>query len=353
MRKRRKVFLMFVLAAVLAMGSAAAALAADEEKIDDVQLTFSGTEPKSGDAVGDIHVTTNSSQFRVEYAEYTNSVDNWSVGDEPEVLVELSARDGYKFSYTSKSHFSLSGMNSEFEKARIYDDGAYIEVTATLKRIGGKLTGADNLEWDGMTAYWDEVDGAKSYEVNLRKDDRTVTTVETSATYFDFSGYINEEGDYTFRVRAISDYNDRAGEWSDYSSENYVDEEEAWVSGNGRWVQDQQGWWYSYAGGGYPADCWKIINGSWYYFNRSGYMAVGWQRIDGEWYYLHPTGGYMLTGWQYINGRWYYMDGSGIMLTGWQYINGRWYYMDDSGAMWANTRTPDGHYVDASGARIY
>ena len=60
----------------------------------------------------------------------------------------------------------------------------------------------------------------------------------------------------------------------------------------------------------------------------------------------------MTTGWQMVNGAWYYMNGSGEMQTGWQYIGGRWYYLGTDGAMYSNTRTPDGHYVDASGARI-
>ena len=54
-----------------------------------------------------------------------------------------------------------------------------------------------------------------------------------------------------------------------------------------------------------------------------------------------------------VNGSWYYMNGSGEMQTGWQYIGGRWYYLGTDGAMYANTRTPDGYYVDGSGARVY
>ena len=74
--------------------------------------------------------------------------------------------------------------------------------------------------------------------------------------------------------------------------------------------------------------------------------------MDGEWYYLAPSGA-MTTGWQMVNGSWYYMNGSGEMQTGWQYIGGRWYYLGTDGAMYANTRTPDGYYVDGSGARVY
>lgn len=343
------------LALVMALSASLTVQAADDrERIDKVTLNFScDQEPASGEEIGDIRVTTNSSQFTVDYAEFTNSGDTWTVGDVPEVKVELVVEDGFRFAYESKSHFDLNGEGAEFKKADIQDDDTYMEVIVELDRIGGKLSAPQNLEWDGTTAYWDHLEGSKVYEVKLYREGSLVTTVETANNYYNFSGNINREGDYTFRVRGISDYNDRSGNWSDNSDEYYVDEEEAVYSGTGSWQHDGTGWWYAYSGGGYPANCWKVINGAWYYFNRSGYMMTGWQFIDGDWYYLNPSSGAMMSGWQLINNVWYYMDASGAMQTGWNYINGAWYYMDASGAMYANCMTPDGHYVNASGARVY
>ena len=40
------------------------------------------------------------------------------------------------------------------------------------------------------------------------------------------------------------------------------------------------------------------------------------------------------------------------MYTGWHQINGSWYYFEKNGRMLAGTTTPDGFYVDASGAWI-
>lgn len=392
MRKRQ--WLCLVLAAVMAMGASFPSFAADE-KIDTVKLKFSYSKaPESGDDIGDISVTSTGSGYEVESAEYTNADDQdvWTVGDIPRVKVELSANDGYRFSYTSKSHFSLSGCNAEFKKASISDGGSYIEVYAELKRIGGKLEGTSELEWEGTTAHWAEIEGAKSYDVRLMREERTVTTVETTGTSYNFAGYFNKEGDYTFRVRAIASYNSKAGEWSENSDSLYIDENDLGrYSGSGRWAQNQNGWWYSYDTGGYPASCWKQIDGAWYYFNSSGYMLTGWQKLDNVWYYLMPNGvmatgwnlvngvwyymngsgemqtgwqningrsyylnnsGAMLTGWQKLNGRWYYMDGSGAMVTGWQALDGKWYYFGSDGSMYANTSTPDGRYVDASGAWV-
>lgn len=352
---RRKRGLCLLLAASMALGSSFTALAANK-KIDTVKLSFSYSKaPESGDEIGDITVKAGSSGFEVDSAEYTNieDQDTWTVGDIPEVKVELSAKDGYKFSYTSKSHFSLSGCNADFKKAKIYDDGQYIEVYAELKRIGGKLQGASELEWNDTTAEWEEIEGAKSYDVKLLRDDKTVTTVSTTGTSYNFAGYFNREGDYTFRVRAISRYNNKTGEWSEDSNSLYIDEDELGrYGGSGHWEQDGTGVWYAYDTGGYPASCWKQINGAWYYFNNKGYIVTGWQKLDGTWYYLNPSNGIMMTGWQAINGKWYYMNGSGEMQTGWQAINGRWYYLDGSGAMQTGWQRLGGqwYYLDPSGA---
>lgn len=72
-----------------------------------------------------------------------------------------------------------------------------------------------------------------------------------------------------------------------------------------QWKRNDRGWWYEEANGAYPTDAWRLINGKWYYFDAIGYMAEN-----------------------------------------------RWignYYVGADGAMLAETWTPDGYYVDASG----
>lgn len=50
------------------------------------------------------------------------------------------------------------------------------------------------------------------------------------------------------------------------------------------------------------------------------------------------------TGW------WYQNDDSSYFNNGWNWIDGKCYYFDSNGYMLANTTTPDGYFVDASGA---
>ena len=60
----------------------------------------------------------------------------------------------------------------------------------------------------------------------------------------------------------------------------------------------------------------------------------------------------MQTGWLRLDGEWDYLAGNGAMMTGWQAINGKWYYLGTDGVMYADTWTPDGRYVNGSGAWV-
>lgn len=164
----------------------------------------------------------------------------------------------------------------------------------------------------------------------------------------------------------------------------------------GKWIQNSIGWWFQNEDGTWPANSWKLIDGKWYHFDEAGYMqigwieipsgwyyleedgamatgwkfvddrwfylnengdmATGWKLVDNRWYYLNPvsdgTKGAMMTGWQFVGDSWYLMDASGAMMTGWQWDNDKCYYLTDNGNMLADTTTPDGYQVDASGAWI-
>ena len=137
----------------------------------------------------------------------------------------------------------------------------------------------------------------------------------------------------------------------------------SWVKDNGSWyfmndngVMFNQTWlyqggnWYAFkSSGAMIASDWLYDNHSWYYLKDSGAMATGWIKDSGSWYYLNNSGS-MATGWVKDSGSWYYLNNSGSMATGWVKDSGSWYYLASSGKMLHNTYTPDGYYVDASGA---
>ena len=49
-------------------------------------------------------------------------------------------------------------------------------------------------------------------------------------------------------------------------------------------------------------------------------------------------------------GYWYQEDNGSYPTNSWKWINGKCYYFDSNGYMLANTTTPDGYTVDATGA---
>ena len=137
---------------------------------------------------------------------------------------------------------------------------------------------------------------------------------------------------------------------------DWVKDKGTWYFMNDKGVMFNQTWlyqggnWYAFkSSGAMIASDWLYDNNSWYYLKDSGAMATGWVKDSGSWYYLRNSGA-MVTGWVKDSGSWYYLKDSGAMATGWVKDGGQWYYLDSNGKMLHNTYTPDGYYVDASGA---
>ena len=137
------------------------------------------------------------------------------------------------------------------------------------------------------------------------------------------------------------------------------------------WVQDGENWRYVGKNGYYMANGWlQDTDGKWYYFNMGAYMVADDYTPDG--YYVDASGAWdgqpaNLTaigqnpgpgaalqneGWQESAGSWRYRQADGSYVTnGWfQAPDGKWYYFNENSIMLASTTTPDGYYVDASGA---
>ena len=116
------------------------------------------------------------------------------------------------------------------------------------------------------------------------------------------------------------------------------------------WVKDKGTWYFMNDKGVMFNKTWLYQGGNWYAFKSSGAMIVSdWLYDNHSWYYLKDSGA-MATGWIKDSGSWYYLNNSGSMATGWVKDGGSWYYLASSGKMLHNTYTPDGYYVDDSGA---
>lgn len=107
---------------------------------------------------------------------------------------------------------------------------------------------------------------------------------------------------------------------------------------SGKWIHGG-GWWYQYADGTYPKDCFAEINGKTYYFDHSGYMVTGWKEIDYGTYYFDSNGA-MVTGWQSIGGKWYYFKEYGRMAIHVTEVNNKQQVFAPSG-QWVSGWTYD------------
>lgn len=268
----KKVILTASLAAILSMSTLFWAYG-QERSITSVPLSFSWDgEPKGGELVGTVQADSSSKEFTVEGAEYTKRDDQWNYGEQPVAEVELSANTDYRFSSTNRGVFSISGCNARFQSARIEDDGSTMILQVSFPSIDGALPAVTAVSWDGDTAVWDGVSGAGSYEVQLYRNDKLLTTQTSKEASLDLSSYINVEGDYTFSVRAAGSYRSQSGSWSERSEARTILYEDAWHIANGEWEKKPNGWRYVYKNGAYPVSTWRCINEAWYFFNEKGYM---------------------------------------------------------------------------------
>lgn len=295
---------------------------------------------------GYVSVTSNDTAYTIGDITIINDDDEWTGNFKPRVRVYLEAQEGYYFSGTSKSIFRFSGDECTFVSAKRRDSSSGLDLTFKMGRIGSGDLNIYGLEWDPSSgiASWDEVAGAKSYQVCLYRGTSSFSGIKsTTNTRYNFSSIIDQQGDYCFRVRSIG-YNSETGDWeeSDYEyisasqiSSFYYESRSNTPGGSsysgpgvssssqssatvgpgygtsGTWKKDAVGWWFQFPNNTYPVNCWQYIGNRWYYFNQYGYMTVGWIK--------------------------------------W---NSNWYYCGSDGAMYANSRTPDGFYVGGDGAWI-
>jgi glucan-binding YG repeat protein len=368
------------------------AMAATKEKIDTIYLNVELEEtpakgediPGTSGLVGQI--TASDDRYVVVKSYYTNDDDDeWQYGDTPEIEVRVEINDTSTYAFKSgvKAKVTSNVSTKKVTAKRDGDDEAII--TIQLKQIKGDLDAPDDPEWsNNHTASWDEVTSATGYQVKLYRDDKAVTTVDTTNTYYDFAAQITKTGDYYFKVKAKASSSSNNSDWSEESDEQeitstdlssisritpnntnttttttnsngttYTTNYSGTYSGPGStnptgttntttssdgWQSSTNGWYYIYQGKTVTNSWLHDSDGNWYFINRNGYMVTGWyQDYDGNWYYLNPSAGgpmgSMMKGWVQVNSNWYYLNPNqggplGSMVTGDITLDGRTYHLD-------------------------
>lgn len=329
--------------ALLSSAMALSVMAASREKIGTINLNFD-TDIRAGGSGGEVSVTAsgkNQDSYYIDSVEVINDMgENWTHSNPPEVeiLLEVEDEEGFYFDNQTSKSFKLNLSSSlkncydrvDFIKAHLQNHNSALALTVRLSfdkdADYSKTSPPSQLKWNDTTGSWSQVSSAKYYQIQLLKGSSSVGSIEsTYETSYDFSHRITEPGIYQFKVRSVKSGNNTKSSWtaSDFLT---ISEEQVRASGNtpsnpssqysstGGWQQAADGirWWWKNPDGSYPVSTWIETEGSWYYFDPQGYMQTGWIEVNGICYYLDPV----------------------------------------TGDMYANRRTPDGFWVDETGAWV-
>lgn len=329
-------------AAAMIFSTAITSLAAeDRTAITSVKLRIDAELEDSADFKDmSLDVSADENHYYIDDYSVTSSTSSY-----PTIEVVLKADDGYYFDISS-SDVSLTGEKASLSSKSTKNSKETLTLKIKLTDITADLDEVEYAELsDNGMAYWESVNGARSYEVRLYRNGSAVgSSVKTDNTEYNFRSQITRSGDYYIRVRALGLKSKDTTDWTE-SDEITFDHALSSSSSSSPvttagWRSNSTGWWYQNADGSYPANQWLYVDNNWFHFDGNGYMQTGWLLDNNQYYYLNPVS-----------------DGTlGRMITGWYWIGGKCYYFNPGptgtqGAMAANTYI-DGYYVDASGAWV-
>lgn len=327
-----------------------------KQDLKDAEVTISGTYVYHGSPVepepSQIRVVlngllVNASEYEVEYA------NNDAIGA---ATVLIKAKDTGNYVGNAHGTFEILdpktnqvAVSSQVTVAKNSDAKTF---TATIQAIDGAEYSFDGVTWSDNNQKTD-CQPSTAYSAFIRMKE-TDTAHVSPATELKFT---------TPEIKQRSDSSSGGGSSSSSSSSGTakdpvrgnVTSDKGIITGANNsmdndgyshWMQDEHGWWLRFANNSYPKGgkrgeagatyAWELVNGSWWAFDVNGYIKTGWLRDDtyGGWFYADPDTG-MKIGWVLINGKWYYFHPTS---------DGK------RGIMYAGQNTPDGYYVDETGA---
>lgn len=298
----------FLLVTAMTIGVCAVpAFAATRKKITSVNVKVtSDIQPETRFGEETIEVETKGGKYSFDYYEIENFGFEWMEDDVPQIIIYLSADEGYYFSLSKASDVKLSGAT--YVKASKQDSSETLKLTVKLSPLAETV--ADQSEvtlTNGGYAYWDDVRGAGSYELRMYRNGTGMgaTTLTTSDTHYDFTSMMKRPGIYQVKVRPVNKINpDNKGEWAESESISLSAEMANEIRNGtapkmplrGEWKLTDDKWWYEHSDGSYTKNNWEEIKGEWYFFDEEGYMKTGWIDWNGERYYCDDSSGEMLKG---------------------------------------------------------
>lgn len=305
MKRMICVLLSAALTACLGVGTAFAA--ESREKIGKVTVDVYSSI-RIGGTSEEVTATTDNENCTVDDVEVLNADgEDWTRSTPPLIEITLSTDDDHYFSSKSSSNYKLKLHGGSYEDIKFvsasYESGSDKTILVLQARFiydKDKDTGSAAAPTKALWATekngigtWNAASGAKYYNVQLYKNDQALgNSVSIYDTSYNFASLINGAGTYRFKVRSVEDNTNMKSSW-DVSPEWVISEEKAkelnpsGVSTEtlGTWVKaaDNVRWWYRFNDGSFPAGKWQLINNVWYCFDAAGYMYANTQTPDGYW----------------------------------------------------------------------
>lgn len=267
--------------------------------------------------IEDVTVNTSGSNYSIENVDFLDMGTVWEITDTPKITVHLVSDENYYFSVYKADDFKISG--GEFLEARRENTSNDLYVDIKLPSLANQVSPINSVTLNKQgQATWDASQGATGYQVKLMRDNTsTVGGVQNyTSNSADLRYLMTKAGSYTVKVRALNGNSSKNGSWVTSNAVSISQSEAAAnasesknTESKGIWRHNDTGWWFDLPDGSYITSAWRNIDGDYYYFNADGYMLVGWQLVDGKWYYMDLNSGKMLTNTTTPDG--YFVNGSG------------------------------------------
>ena len=401
MKKLRFLLPLILLFTLLVAGSALA-FTSKYSDIPSVRINVNVSELQIGDELSDnadsyVSVPDNR-YYYIEEAEWLDDIKSLHVGDQPRMRVWLYAypyeiaHENYDVTYLFRGAYGSGNVHvskGEFIAATRADNGYQLEVTLRINPIKGQYSQPEYASWTSTrgVARWEPGDSSSGYYdiICYRGTTQVKRLWSYYGTSYNFYPYMTKEGEYSFKVRCVRQYDPKtqdsqvgtASEWvesgvlnieknqvSDGTGQTSTDESNAIGYGansnsypDGTGNASVAGWYYQdgntyfrYPNGTFVQNGWMQMNGNWYLFDAQGRMQKGWaQNKYVNWFYLDKTNGVMRTGWLQDGDYWYFLktekdNTEGSMVKGWMLQDGKKYYFNESGHMVTGWYQVDGKW---------
>lgn len=340
MKNLGKKFAILAISGIISLAASVTAFAASSIKSVKINIKSDGITVGKERDINDVTVNVSGSGYSIDEVDFMEMGTAWDITDIPKITVHLSSNDKYYFSVYRSEDFKITG--GKFIEARRENSSSDLYVDIELPALVNQVSPIETVYLNNSgQATWGESKGSSGYQVKLMRDNSTSAIggvqnfITTSANV---KNLLTKTGTYTLKVRAISGDGTKFGPWVSSNSITVSQAEAAKNYNEGLNVNLQA----------VQNNIQTAPNNG-----QNTQLQGTWQRNNTGWWYVLSDGSYVTYTWKEIDGNWYYFNADGYMLVGWQNINGNWYYLDlNSGKMLVDTTTPDGYYVNSSGAYV-